>query len=178
MHVGTQWRPWCFPWRCRHYAYDYSLSYTQDASLVPWRHSLARRGNALAGDWRPIKEVASVEVRNTAKAFNDMQRRIQRLLNDRERLLRSISSWLKTPITRLRLRAEMLDEDDIAMRWSAIWKIGYVSKRRIAKASKKPIFMKSYEVIISRMLTGHAFHREYTRDQTHRCRWVRASFYG
>lgn len=65
------------------------------------------------GDWKPIDEIGSVEVRNTAKAFNDMQQRIQRYLNDRERLFASISHDLKTPITRLRLRAEMLDEDTV-----------------------------------------------------------------
>ncbi|WP_325097333.1 ATP-binding protein [Marinomonas spartinae] len=64
------------------------------------------------GDAKPIDEVGSIEVRNTAHAFNDMQARIQRYLNDRERLFASISHDLKTPITRLRLRAEMLDEDD------------------------------------------------------------------
>lgn len=64
------------------------------------------------GDSSPIKEYGSLEVRNTARAFNDMQTRIQRYLNDRERLFASISHDLKTPITRLRLRAEMLDEDD------------------------------------------------------------------
>ncbi|MEL0612239.1 ATP-binding protein [Marinomonas arenicola] len=64
------------------------------------------------GDSKPLKEYGSVEVRNTARAFNDMQARIQRYLNDRERLFASISHDLKTPITRLRLRAELLDEDD------------------------------------------------------------------
>lgn len=64
------------------------------------------------GDAKPIEEVGSIEVRNTAHAFNDMQSRIHRYLNDRERLFASISHDLKTPITRLRLRAEMLDEDD------------------------------------------------------------------
>lgn len=65
------------------------------------------------GDWRPLKEIGSTEVRNTAHAFNDMQTRLQRYLNDRERLFASISHDLKTPITRLRLRAEMLDEDNV-----------------------------------------------------------------
>ncbi|GAB3486652.1 ATP-binding protein [Marinomonas epiphytica] len=64
------------------------------------------------GDSQTISEAGSIEVRNTAKAFNDMQTRIQRYLNDRERLFSSISHDLKTPITRLRLRAEMLDDDD------------------------------------------------------------------
>ena len=65
------------------------------------------------GDWRPLEEIGSTEVRNTAQAFNAMQTRIQRYLNDRERLFAAISHDLKTPITRLRLRAEMLEEDDV-----------------------------------------------------------------
>lgn len=64
------------------------------------------------GDWQPLDEVGGEEVRNTARAFNAMQIRIQRYLNDRERLFASISHDLKTPITRLRLRAEMVDEDE------------------------------------------------------------------
>ncbi|MEH6446495.1 MAG: ATP-binding protein [Oceanospirillaceae bacterium] len=53
----------------------------------------------------------SSEERLTAQAFNDMQQRIQRYLDDRERLFASISHDLKTPITRLRLRSELLEED-------------------------------------------------------------------
>lgn len=64
------------------------------------------------GDYQPVKEVGSQEIRNTAHAFNEMQNRIQRYLDDRERLFASISHDLKTPITRLRLRAEMLDDSD------------------------------------------------------------------
>ncbi|ADZ93251.1 ATP-binding protein [Marinomonas mediterranea] len=64
------------------------------------------------GDWKPLKEDGALEVRKTAHAFNDMQKRIQRYVDDRERLFASISHDLKTPITRLRLRAEMLDEDE------------------------------------------------------------------
>lgn len=64
------------------------------------------------GDFKPLREEGALEVRRTAHAFNDMQARIQRYLNDREKLFASISHDLKTPITRLRLRAEMLDDED------------------------------------------------------------------
>lgn len=64
------------------------------------------------GDFKPLREEGALEVRHTAHAFNDMQARIQRYLNDREKLFAAISHDLKTPITRLRLRAEMLDEED------------------------------------------------------------------
>ncbi|MBM6550554.1 ATP-binding protein [Marinomonas ostreistagni] len=64
------------------------------------------------GDFKPLREEGALEVKHTAQAFNDMQARIQRYLNDREKLFAAISHDLKTPITRLRLRAEMLDDDD------------------------------------------------------------------
>jgi len=55
----------------------------------------------------------SNEEQLTAQAFNDMQQRIQRYLDDRERLFASISHDLKTPITRLRLRSELLEEEPV-----------------------------------------------------------------
>ena len=53
----------------------------------------------------------SREEQLTAQAFNDMQLRIQKYLNDRQKLFASISHDLKTPITRLRLRAELLTDE-------------------------------------------------------------------
>lgn len=48
------------------------------------------------------------EVRDLALAFNDMQRRIRRLIDDRTQTLAAVSHDLKTPLTRLRLRAAEL----------------------------------------------------------------------
>jgi len=58
-----------------------------------------------------VEESGTLELRRTARAFNDMQARIQRFVDDRERLFASISHDLKTPITRLKLRTELLDDD-------------------------------------------------------------------
>ncbi|OMH25720.1 ATP-binding protein [Motiliproteus sp. MSK22-1] len=63
-------------------------------------------------DRPPLKEQGPLEVQATARAFNRMQERLQRFIEDRERLFSAISHDLKTPITRLRLRAEMLEDDD------------------------------------------------------------------
>jgi len=52
------------------------------------------------------------EVREAVTAFNEMQNRIRRFVEDRTRLLAAISHDLRSPITRLRLRAEMLDEGE------------------------------------------------------------------
>lgn len=52
------------------------------------------------------------EVRELAVSFNDMQRRIGRLIDDRTQALAAVSHDLKTPITRLRFRVEDLAERD------------------------------------------------------------------
>ena len=62
-------------------------------------------------DRPPLAETGPTEVRRAANAFNTMQQRLQRFLSDRTRVLAAMSHDLKTPITRLRLRAEMLDDD-------------------------------------------------------------------
>jgi signal transduction histidine kinase len=53
------------------------------------------------------------EVRQAAKAFNDMQTRIKRLINDRTQTLAAVSHDLKTPMTRLRLRAEFIHDAEV-----------------------------------------------------------------
>ncbi|MCK5717491.1 MAG: hypothetical protein KAH77_08380, partial [Thiomargarita sp.] len=61
----------------------------------------------------PLPEKGPREVRRAAYAFNTMQRRLRRYLEDRTRILIAISHDLKTPITRLRLRVEQLDDEKI-----------------------------------------------------------------
>ncbi|SFU35104.1 ATP-binding protein [Pseudoduganella namucuonensis] len=58
-----------------------------------------------------LPESGSREFVNTARAFGAMRERIARYIADRERLFISISHDLRTPITRLKLRAELLDDD-------------------------------------------------------------------
>eukprot|EP01036_Dinobryon_divergens_P018756 gene18756-25581_t len=53
-----------------------------------------------------VPEDGPLEVRALAVAFNDMQRRIGRLIDDRTHALAAVSHDLKTPITRLRFRIE------------------------------------------------------------------------
>jgi len=53
------------------------------------------------------------EVRVAASAFNRMQARIKRLIEDRTQTLAAVSHDLKTPITRLRLRAQFVADQDL-----------------------------------------------------------------
>ncbi|SJZ39358.1 Signal transduction histidine kinase [Enhydrobacter aerosaccus] len=58
-----------------------------------------------------LKEEGPEEIRRATRAFNRMQQRIQRLIEDRTRMLMAISHDLRTPLTRLRLRIEESAED-------------------------------------------------------------------
>ncbi|CAM3825950.1 Osmolarity sensor protein EnvZ [Vibrio aerogenes CECT 7868] len=58
----------------------------------------------------PLAEEGATELVTATRAFNRMQQRIRLYIHDRERLFSAISHDLKTPITRLRLRAELLDD--------------------------------------------------------------------
>ena len=62
----------------------------------------------------PLDEQGPAEVRRAARAFNNMQRRLSRFVDERTRILAAVSHDLKTPITRLRLRLEQID--DLALR--------------------------------------------------------------
>ncbi|KPK13723.1 MAG: hypothetical protein AMJ67_17100 [Betaproteobacteria bacterium SG8_41] len=58
----------------------------------------------------PLPEEGPLEVRSASRAFNTMQKRLIAFIRDRTRILAAMSHDLKTPITRLRLRAELLDD--------------------------------------------------------------------
>ncbi len=57
----------------------------------------------------PLPENGSLEVRQSARAFNEMQRRIRRFIEDRTHMIAAISHDLRTPLTRMRLRAEFVE---------------------------------------------------------------------
>jgi signal transduction histidine kinase len=60
----------------------------------------------------PVGEAGSREMRQAAHAFNEMQGRLQRLLENRTRMLAALSHDLRTPLTLLRLRTEGLQEGE------------------------------------------------------------------
>ena len=59
-------------------------------------------------DIGPIRPEGAVEVRQAATAFNRMQERIRRFLQQRTEMLAGVSHDLRTPLTRLRLALAMI----------------------------------------------------------------------
>jgi signal transduction histidine kinase len=90
-----------------------ALFVTARTITLPLRQ-LARAADRVGRDVRqPQLEVKGArEIRNAARAFNTMQDRLQRYLDSRTRVLAAMSHDLKTPLTRLRLQVETLDNPD------------------------------------------------------------------
>ncbi|GJL82797.1 MAG: two-component sensor histidine kinase [marine bacterium B5-7] len=63
-----------------------------------------------------MSESGPSEVRQLSRAMNTMQTRIRDLFEQRSRFLAAISHDLRTPITRLRLRVEMVEDTELKER--------------------------------------------------------------
>ena len=64
-------------------------------------------------DAAPLAIEGPTETRRAAQAFNRMQERIRRLIDERSRALASVSHDLRTPLTRLRLRTELVGDEKL-----------------------------------------------------------------
>jgi signal transduction histidine kinase len=60
----------------------------------------------------PLDEKGPAEIKRTAQAFNAMTERLKRMIYGRTRMLAAISHDLRTPITALRIRAELVDDTE------------------------------------------------------------------
>jgi signal transduction histidine kinase len=66
---------------------------------------------SLNGAAAPLPERGPEEIRSVAKALNRMRERISALIDDQTKMLAAISHDLRTPITRMRLRSEFIEDD-------------------------------------------------------------------
>lgn len=82
---------------------------------------LASAADALGQDPNraPIDTRGPIEVARAAQAFNRMQERLLQHVGERTRILAAISHDLQTPITRLRLRAELVADEALRARIQA-----------------------------------------------------------
>ncbi|HRC71289.1 MAG TPA: ATP-binding protein [Candidatus Competibacter sp.] len=128
----------------------------------------------------PLDEGGPLEVQRAARAFNTMQERLIRYIEDRNRILAAVSHDLKTPITRLRLRAELLDDAPLREKFLA----DLDDMQRMAQTSldflrggedSEPLAPVDLNALLESLQedaedTGHAIRIDGAADQPLRCR--------
>jgi signal transduction histidine kinase len=77
-----------------------------------------RLGRGLDAD--PLPLTGPSEVRETTQAFNRMKDRLTLFVNERTHMLAALSHDLRSPLTAMRLRIEMLDETEDSIRLKAL----------------------------------------------------------
>jgi signal transduction histidine kinase len=110
------------PWHSPTFLAAFLLMTAAAAGLTLWAvrrltapvRTLAAAAEALGRDVNapPLPEDGPSEVATAAAAFNTMAARIRRFVQDRTELLTAIGHDLRTPITRLKLRAEFVEDDE------------------------------------------------------------------
>jgi len=74
-------------------------------------YAKAAESFSLNGAAAPLPERGPLEIRSVARALNRMRERITALIDDRTKMLAAISHDLRTPITRMRLRVEFIEDE-------------------------------------------------------------------
>jgi signal transduction histidine kinase len=95
---------------------------------------------------RTLGEEGPTEVAHAARAFNAMQRRIAGYMAERVEILAAISHDLQTPITRMRLRTEMMDNEKDQLKFrqdldamNALVREGVTYARTLHGATEPPL---------------------------------------
>jgi len=98
-----------------------ALSYVAVRWVVRPLQRLTEAAQALGQDLNrpPLPEDGPREVQQAARAFNTMQQRLAAFIDERTRMLTALSHDLKTPLTRMRLRADLLDDDEQRLRFES-----------------------------------------------------------
>ncbi|WP_408824988.1 ATP-binding protein [Acidocella sp. KAb 2-4] len=111
------------PWRSPGFATAFIVMTLLGAVMITWAvrrllqpvKTLAAAADALGRDvanTKPLPETGPAEIVTAAVAFNTMAARVRRFVEDRTFLLTAIGHDLRTPITRLKLRAEYMEDDE------------------------------------------------------------------
>lgn len=92
--------------------FTYYLSVHFSRSITEFA-AAARRGSAEGSAQEAFAVDGAVEIRSLAISLNVMQERIRRMLEERTRMLWGLSHDLRTPLTRLRMRAERVKDQHL-----------------------------------------------------------------
>ncbi len=111
------------PWHSLNFLIAFLVMTAAAALLILWAvrrltlpvTTLAEAAEALGRNVNapPLPDDGPIEIATAAAAFNTMAARIRKFVQDRTFMLTAIGHDLRTPITRMKLRAEFIDDDEL-----------------------------------------------------------------
>lgn len=81
-------------------------------TLAPLRDLTRATQQVGIKDWADVEESGTADVRRLIQSFNTMQERIHRLIEERTETLAHVGHDLRTPLSRLRLRLEQIEDGE------------------------------------------------------------------
>lgn len=126
-------------------------------------HTLALSADRIGqGGWRmdDIPETGPLETRQAARALNLMARRIRDFIEDRTRMLAAISHDIASPLTGMRLQAEMVEDPDVRARLiRGIEEISMMSRATLSfarlDASDEPLHAVCFAEFVAELLDDY-----------------------
>lgn len=118
---------------------------------------LARAADRLGRgeDTEALPESGATEIRHLTQAFNGMSLRLRRFVQGRTQMLAGISHDLRTPITALRLRTDLVDDDENRERMQAlIDDMHHLTEATLTLAKDESFTEKTDKVELSSLIEG------------------------
>ncbi|MEM8839257.1 MAG: ATP-binding protein [Pseudomonadota bacterium] len=121
LHATLAMPSWTDLWAQQNWSALLFTSFALTLAAIAISHRVIRPLRALAGaaesfagaQAEPVAVQGPGEVGRTLSAFNTMQERISSLIGERTRMLSALGHDLRTPMTRLRLRAHLIEDTDL-----------------------------------------------------------------
>lgn len=103
----------------------------------------------------PLPESGTTEIKRLTQAFNSMSLRLRRFVQGRTQMLAGISHDLRTPITALRLRTDLVDDEENRDRMQhLIDDLHHLTESTLALAKDESFTEKSDKVDVSSLIDG------------------------
>src|SRR5262249_19654637 len=118
---------------------------------------LARAADRLGRgeDTEALPESGSAEILHLTQSFNAMSLRLRRFVHGRTQMLAGISHDLRTPITALRLRTDLVDDDENRERMqSLIDDMHHLTEATLTLAKDESFTEKTDKVDLSSLIEG------------------------
>ncbi|MCO7636616.1 ATP-binding protein [Pseudomonas sp. S 311-6] len=126
----------------------------------------AARHVSRGGGVTHIRPEGPSDIREVIEAFNDMQERLVRYVGDKTKMIAAIGHDLRTPLTSLRIRAELIDDNELRTAMiHTLNEMSVMAEEALSFAQDDLVEEPIQEVDLGRLVEDVSSHRRLTGQQ-------------